>query len=220
MEKYLGMLSAKYESNGDSAVIADTVGDAGGKSYGAYQFAINAGTPQAFVSWLNEDNYIPAELIEKAREYGGRLSQYEVGSDEFDAEWEAIGINDPDGFFALQHEFVKQCYYDRAVERVREVGVDIEKHSFALQNVLWSAAVQYGVYYTGELFEDAVALMGYPNCSYVNDIYFDRELIKAIYEVRKSDEWTSGSPSLRPGLINRFEQECEDALALLAEEGY
>ena len=42
-----------------------------------------------------------------------------------------------------------------------------------------------------------------------------QSLIRNIYAVRASDEWTSGSPSLRPGLRARFEAECLDALNML-----
>ena len=40
----LGDLSAQYESNGDPGCISDGYGDAGGKSYGTYQFSSNAGS--------------------------------------------------------------------------------------------------------------------------------------------------------------------------------
>jgi len=53
----LGSLSARYESNGDPGAIGRTEGDAGGASYGAYQFATNAGVPEAFVAWLGERGY-------------------------------------------------------------------------------------------------------------------------------------------------------------------
>jgi hypothetical protein len=52
--------------------------------------------------------------------------------------------------------------------------------------------------------------------TYVDDKWFDKAMIKAIYlDVCSTDEWTSGSPSLRFGLYRRFKQECEDALSKL-----
>lgn len=207
MEKYLGMLSAQFESNGDPGCIANTPGDAGGKSVGAYQFANNAGVIRAFINWLRDQGH-----------KFGRLADYDTDTDEFDAEWKVCAEEDRDEFWRVQHEYVGMNYYNRAVERVRECYINIEKHSFALQNVLWSASVQYGVYYTKELFEDACDILGYPNPSYVDSIDYDQRVIEAIYTVRKSDEWTSGSPSLRYGLRRRFTDECEEALKLLQEE--
>lgn len=207
MEKYLGCLSSRYESNGDPGCVAHTPGDAGGASYGCYQFADNAGVPRQFINWLRDQGH-----------KFGRLAALSTGSTEFDAFWKECAKEDREEFFRLQHDFVQMNYYDRAVERVRKCHVNMENHSFALKNVLWSAAVQYGVYYMKEMFEDACDVLGYPNPSYVDDIKFDRELIKAIYVVRASDEWTSGSPSLRYGLRNRFRNECDDALKMLEEE--
>jgi hypothetical protein len=205
----LGCLSAKYESNGDPGCIARTAGDAGGASYGAYQFANASGIPQSFVNFLNDRGYA----------FGQLLGQFEPDTAEFDQQWRELAEQSPEEFLELQRRYVEEHYYIPACDRAAQIGITIDNHSFALQNVLWSAAVQYGVYYGGgELFEDAAALMGYPNPSYLDEKQFDRELIKAIYEVRASDEWTSGSPSLRYGLRNRFAQECDDALAILESE--
>jgi hypothetical protein len=199
---YLGMLSSQYESNGDPGCVSHTEGDAGGASYGAYQFATNAGVPSAFVRWL-QNNGLP---------FGDRLANAgEPGSWGFDQEWEAIGNENTDEFFKVQHDYVQEKYYLPAVENAAAANVDLNQRSFALQNVVWSASVQYGPYWVKDLFNEAAALLGQPNASYCSDA----QLIPAMYEVRASDDWTSGSPSLRPGLRNRFENECNDALAML-----
>lgn len=199
---YLGILSSRYESNGNPGCVANTAGDAGGASYGAYQFATNAGVPQAFVRWLQRNGH----------PYGDRLANAgEPGTWRFDQVWEAIGNENPDEFFRVQHDYVQEKYYLPAVDRAAEAYIDLNQRSFALQNVVWSASVQYGPYWVKDLFNEAAALAGYPNASYLTD----DKLIPLIYEVRASDDWTSGSPSLRPGLRNRFTNECNDALAML-----
>ena len=48
----LGELSGKYESNSNPAIVARSAGDAGGWSYGLYQFSSEAGSVQDFVEWL------------------------------------------------------------------------------------------------------------------------------------------------------------------------
>ena len=52
----LGDLSQYYETgnSADPGKISTTPGDPGGKSYGIYMFASNAGTPLTFVRWLQE----------------------------------------------------------------------------------------------------------------------------------------------------------------------
>ncbi|MDF2501619.1 MAG: Uncharacterized protein K0Q77_2333 [Anaerosporomusa subterranea] len=201
----LGDLSAKYESNGDPGAISSGEGDAGGVSYGAYQFATNAGVPGQFIDWLANMGYSYAELLATAGE---------PGSDGFSDAWLTTAIGDPVGFLAAQHEFVRQTYYEPARERALAAGINIDGRSFALQNVVWSAAVQYGAYYVKELFEDAATKLGVTSAADADDA----ALIQAIYDVRASDEWTTGSPELRPGLIARFEAECRDALAALDSE--
>ncbi|KYZ76872.1 hypothetical protein AXX12_18380 [Anaerosporomusa subterranea] len=201
----LGDLSAKYESNGDPGAISSGEGDAGGVSYGAYQFAANAGVPGQFVAWLKQIGYL----------YADELAEAGVpGCDEFSDAWLRAAARDPDGFLAAQHEFVRQSYYEPAREQALAAGINIDGCSFALQNVVWSAAVQYGAYYVKELFEDAATQLGVTSAADADDA----ALIQAIYDVRASDEWTTGSPELRPGLIARFEAECRDALAALDSE--
>lgn len=88
-----------------------------------------------------------------------------------------------------------------------------------MKDVIWSRAVQYGPGRVLEMFLEAVAHMGYPNLSYIDAPNFDRDMITNVYlKVCRTKEWTSGSPSLRKGLYNRFENECNDALTALEEE--
>lgn len=205
----LGDLSAKYESNGDAGCISNGYNDAGGKSYGAYQFASNCGVPTSFVRWLQN-------LTEPYDEYGNQLAQFEVGSDEFDTKWIELANVDPVGFENLQHNYVKDVYYDTAIYLLENAGFNIEKHSEVMKDVVWSRTVQYGTGNIVEMFETAVKSIGFPNLSYVDDIIFDVDIIRTIYlDVCSTPEWTNGSPALREGLYNRFKNECNDALNLL-----
>lgn len=205
----LGELSAKYESCGDPASVSCSSGDAGGVSYGVYQFATNCGVPQAFVDWLQEQS-------EPWANYGRVLaSSGQPGELTFSACWKDIGETDPVGFGQLQHDYVKAVYYDNAAQLLREqFGFEIESRSEALKQVLWSRAVQYSAHWMPELFQNAADMAE----KSLNEID-DADLIANIYEVNLTDpSWTSGSPSLRPGLFNRFENERAEALALLREE--
>lgn len=53
---WLGILSAKHESNGHPGTISHGIGDSGGVSYGAYQFSSTIGIPVNFVEWLKDKN--------------------------------------------------------------------------------------------------------------------------------------------------------------------
>lgn len=202
----LGELSANYESNGNPATVSGGQGDAGGISYGAYQFASNMGVPQKFVEWALS---YPDENL---RNYGRVLSQYEINSQEFIDTWVSIGNTDPQGFLQLQHDYTKECYYDSGVSNLMDwYGFNIDDHSESLKNVLWSACVQFGSYYGTKNFREAAELVG-EDLSNISD----KDLIYNIYEVRLNDmSYSSGSPSLRPGLFGRWRSEREDALEML-----
>lgn len=197
----LGQLSAKYESNGDPGAIGRNAGDAGGASYGAYQFATNAGVSEAFMGWLAERGYWGAEALKQAGE---------PGTEEFDAAWRRVAEADTAGFMAMQHDFVQHVYYEPARVALLEIGLDIDARSEALRQVIWSAAVQYGPGYAGELFGAAAAL-----AEEQPDGADDATLIANVYAVRASDAWTAGSPGLRPALRARFAAECREALGML-----
>ena len=205
----LGDLSARYESNGDSGNISDGWGDAGGQSYGAYQLASKAGSVKSFLRWATQeaDNPIYAQ-------YGNALVQYDIGSDEFNSQWRQIAEVDGNTFFQMQHDYICYAYFFPAIEILKDNGYDVYKHNAVMQDVVWSRAVQYGTGNILDMFNEAVQSLGYPNLSYVDDPQFDAAMIQAVYlNVCKTAEWTNGSPVLREGLYNRFENECTDALA-------
>ena len=206
----LGDLSKKYESNGDAGTISSGYGDAGGKSYGMYQFSSTMGVVDKYVKWLQDNGYW----------FGDELARYTVGSNNFDDAWKWLANSDNKGDFAKsQHEYTKAMYYDKACVALLNCGYIVNRHSKAMKDVVWSRAVQYGPYQVPEMFDEACKSLGFPNLSYVDHINFDEQMIKAIYlDVCSTPAWTNGSPGLREGLYSRFENECADALKMLHEE--
>ena len=207
----LGDLSKMYESNGNPGTISSGYGDAGGKSYGMYQFSSTMGVVDNYIKWLRDKGYW----------FGEELAKYTVGSSYFDDAWRFLANSDNRGDFERsQHDYAKVIYYDRACSILADAGYHIEKHSKAMKDVVWSRAIQYGPYQINQMFDEACCgVLGYFNLSYVDDIAFDKSMIEAIYlEVCSTPGWTNGSPSLREGLYARFRNECADALNMLNEE--
>ena len=208
----LGDLSKKYESSGDPGAISSGYGDAGGKSYGMYQFSSTMGVVDNYVKWLRDNGYW----------FGDELAKYTVGSSYFDDAWKWLAnSNNKLVFEKSQLDFTKSMYYDRACNLLADSGYHVNKHSKAMKDVVWSRAVQYGPYQIVEMFDDActIVLGGKFNLSYVDDKSFDERMIKAVYlDVCSTPGWTNGSPSLREGLYARFRNECEGALNMLNEE--
>ena len=106
-EQLLGTLSQRFEASGPG-VISSGAGDAGGKSYGAYQFSSRSDIPRAFFRWCqsSSDTYY--------RSIGNRLAAaYEADGgygSSFDATWRALANEDSDGFMRVQRNYVRRSY--------------------------------------------------------------------------------------------------------------
>ena len=225
IEKVIASLSAKYESNGDPACIADNAGDLGGISYGKYQFASNVGAVKPFVDWLCK---YPDD---KPANYGRVLAAHKINSPEFMRQWQELGTVDPVNFGKVQDEYMIQIYYGGAADKLRAENFHLEKHSDALKAVVFSRAVQNGVTGCKDLFIIACQKLGYPNLSYIDDAYFDEKIILAIYDFlivecdmsvpdnngiwKSPDGFCRGGKNIILALRSRFVREKQDALNLI-----
>lgn len=200
----LGGLSGKYESNGNPGTIANTPGDPGGKSYGAFQFAVNRGSLNSFLIWLSNSDKILYDRLMNAKRKDGNT--YGVN---FDNEWEKIADEKPEYFYTLQYNYIKYAYFDPVVEYFRKKGFDIEIRSNTLQAVVWSTSVQHG---TG----GAIGIISIQNLKAI-----DREIIIGIYNERMRVDvyFSNSSPAVRQAVYDRFERELQDALEMLEAEG-
>ncbi|MEI7995203.1 MAG: peptidoglycan-binding domain-containing protein [Methylococcaceae bacterium] len=206
----LGDLSAKYETgNRGPGTVSTGIGDPGGISYGSYQMTSKGGgTVKVFVSQTN---------FPWRNEFVGLTP----GSDNFTRQWKKIADEEPDRFQDAQHGFIKKTHFDPLVAKVKEENkLDLTTRSFALQDVIWSTAVQQG-----------------PNTKVVSNALktlkgigtdspdFDERLIKAIYDER-GQKLPDGnlkyfwrcSKDVQKDVSNRFINERADALQMLANE--
>ena len=204
----LGTLSAKYETGGRGpGVVSSGAGDPGGVSYGSYQMATKMGVPQKFVKqpgfpWLADFQNLTA------------------GTADFTACWKRIAANETDAFQKCQHEYIKKTHYDLLAAKIlSDDGLDVNTRSRALQDVVWSTAVQHGG--ATSMVHKALANV---TCA-KTDPAFDEQLIRAIYAERgrkKPDGnlvyFSKSSPNVQKGVANRFKNELTDALAMLAKE--
>lgn len=172
----LGAISAKYESNGDPGAYTTVSGDIGGRSYGMYMFASNAGSPKAFFQWCQ------ASTKAVYRDIGSILSDAYYNpspgyGSNFDAAWSKCYSLYGDTFADAQWEHVKATYYDNLVNQVENnvPGFDMDNYSIALRNVFWSRAIHQGAGGALETIQNAfTALGGFANQP-------ESQLISAIY---------------------------------------
>lgn len=203
----LGYLSIKGEVGeaADPGTVSQTAGDAGGWSYGLFQFNSTNGIVQGFVGWLQEQD----------NAYGQQLA---VAGDPtcdqgFADKWAEIGAVDPDDFAQLQDRYAKMRYYDPGAVRLLSVyAFDIEPRSLPVRQVLFANAVQHGPRYGADAFAEGAASIGKELAAME-----DGEIIVALYNNKINDPaWSQASPDLRPGLFARWERERDEAIELLA----
>ena len=213
----LGVVAGKYESNGDPGIIADNPNDRGGKSYGAWQFASRVGTVDNFIVYLVDNNTNFYNLLVAAKNADGG----QFGTN-FDNQWKALAVSHYDEFLALQRDYVKKLYYDKAVELIfKNTGIDTNKRSFAFRNAVWSTAVQHGVLgaagpnlsYTRNGVITAVHLQNpVDELDFIRKIYLERAKVEIYFS--SYDPNKPGDAALLNGIRTRFINEGNDAAAM------
>ena len=204
----LGALSAKYETGGRGpGTVSTGAGDPGGVSYGSYQMATKMGTVARFIAQAG---------FPWSKDFQGLAP----GTAQFTAVWKRIAANQTDDFQHAQHSFIKATHYDLLCAKVlADNKVDINSRSRAVQDVIWSTAVQHGG--ATPIIGRAIANL---SCA-LTDPTYDKQLICAIYAERgrkKPDGtlayFSKSAPSVQAGVSRRFRDEQVDALAMLAKE--
>jgi hypothetical protein len=204
----LGWLSKRYEvGKGGPETISSGKGDKGGVSYGTYQLSSKEGTVQRFVN-----QFYPQEF-----------KGLKPATPAFNAKWKQLADTQGEAFQQKQHLFIKQTHYDPAAARVRrDLGLDVNSRGPALQNVLWSTAVQSGPGGAPRLVNKALA--GLVKQKAIADIN-DAEIINAIYDERGRTDadgnlvhFKSSSKGVQDSVTRRYRRERQDALDALTKE--
>lgn len=195
----LGSLSAQYESGkrGSSAIGFDSTG---GTSYGKYQIASRTGTMNNFLEYAKTQN---PEVYERLK--GAGASDTGSTSGQFVNEWKKLVAEGKMG--NLEHDFIKASHYDKAMEKIKdpELRKMIEQNP-ALQDVMWSTAVQHGPADkkggAAQIFNQAYK----PGMS-------SEDLIKGVYSSRRT-KFGSSSSKVQASVQARFDDEQKKALAM------
>ena len=198
----LGDLSKRFESNGNPGAIGHD--STGGPSYGEYQIATRTGTMAAFFTFLQTDS--PPFFAALVQAGGAAAAASETPA--FRDAWRAAAT-DPE-FAASQHRFIQFTHYTPFARRLdADLGLGSAGRSGALQNVIWSVAVQHGP--NNRVFHNALAGQAVPALA-------DRQIINAVYDERsRLDKYFSSSkPQVLAGLAARFVAERRLALQMLA----
>ncbi len=151
-----------------------------GVAYGTYQ--MSASNAYKMLAWAEtkypddkEVQTIVAKLFDAYETDGGYCGKT------FTTKWAKMATKHPDAFQKMQYNYVKKCFYKEAVKAWQAEEPEFVAANFteALQNVIWSTAVQHGVTGSKNIFVQAMdALGGYDTA------YSEQTLIEAIYAER------------------------------------
>lgn len=203
----LGSISRQFEAHGPGTVSTGK-GDHGGVSYGSYQ--MTRPTVTAF-------------LKNEGAPWSGQFAGQAPGSPEFTSTWHKVANANPDAFFNAQHDYINRTHYQVQLQTIRDqTGVDLTNRSYALQDVVWSTAVQLGAR-SGEVVSaiaDVKAAGGDPSSP-----SSDADLIRAIYAERGLQNpdgtlvhFASSSLKVQEGVRARYIQEQAAALRELRQQ--
>lgn len=209
----LGKTSEKYESGGRGpGVINDyngkAAGDFGGASYGTYQLAsflpavMKDGRPRR-----SAKNSPVVQFINGSK-FKDKFAGLTPATPEFDAKWKEVASQNPDEFKEDQHDYIEKVYYNVAMSNLRKVGLDLTKYGPAVQDLVWSGAVQLGpanIKPFTETLKDKSELS-------------DTDIVTLVSEWKIANVnvlFKSSSEAIRNGVKARYQSEKTDLLKLI-----
>lgn len=206
-EENLGSLAAQFESGkaGISAIGYDQVG---GTSYGKYQIASRVGSMNNFLKFLDAE---APDLSRRLRAAGPANTGGRRGK--MPEVWQKIAAEQPARFEALQEKFIHDSHYAPALDAVtKSAGINPERLSPAMQEVLWSTAVQHGPAGAARIFNRASSRIGK-----VENRQAERKMIDSVYAIR-AEQFGSSTDEVRAAVRSRLRQEKALALAMLKND--
>jgi len=209
----LGQTSEKYESGGKGpSAINDykgaAGGDLGGASYGTYQLAsylpANMTNGRSRPSAKNS----PVMQYIANSKFKDKFAGLEPATSAFDAKWREVALSNTTAFNEDQHNYIKRKYYDVAVANLQRNGLDLTKYGPAVQDLIWSGAVQFGPANVRAFVE---TLRGKSELT-------DKDIINIVGEWKINNVDTlfkSSSQSIKDGVKTRYKSEKQALLALI-----
>ena len=209
----LGQTSEKYESGGKgpgtiNAYNGGAGGDLGGASYGTYQLASYLPAVMSTGKSRPSSKNSPVIQFLNNSKFKDKFANLEPGTAAFDAKWTEIANANKTDFKNEQHEYIKKKYYDVAMANLQRQGLDMTKYGPAVQDLIWSGAVQFGpanVKAFTEALRDKSTLT-------------DKDIVSLVSEWKINNVeslFKSSSDSIRAGVKKRYISEKEALLKLV-----
>ena len=209
----LGQTSEKYESGGKgpgtiNAYNGGAGGDLGGASYGTYQLASYLPAVMTTGKARPSSKNSPVIQFLNNSKFKDKFANLEPGTPAFDAKWVEIATTYKDDFKKEQHDYIQKKYYDVAIANLQRQGLDMTKYGPAVQDLIWSGAVQFGPANT-RAFTEALR---------DKSTLTDRDIVTLVSEWKINNVNTlfkSSSESIRAGVKSRYQSEKTALLQLI-----
>lgn len=207
----LGQTSSFYESgNKGPGTINDynNINDPGGASYGTYQLAsyLPAKMPNGKSRPSSKNSPVVAYIANS--KFGSKFVGLEPATAEFDAKWKEIASSNSAEFQKDQHDYFKSKYYDVMVANLKRKGLDLTQFGPAVQDLIWSTAVQFGPNRTSVFLEP---LEGKTQLT-------DKDIVNIVMEYKINNVpvlFASSSDNIRNGVVSRYNSEKSDLNKLI-----
>lgn len=200
--KNLGVVSSAFES-GKAGVgtVSTGKGDHGGVSYGSHQM-----TKATMKDFLNSKHGEP---------YKKDLGKYEIGSKQFNLTYKTIASHKGAAFEKAQKAYTDQKYFGTAAHIILKKGkVDVTKRGRALQEMIYSTAIQYGPERAANWVNTAIKSLG-KNATDANIISY----IQDFKAKNVNTHFKSSSAGVRKSVANRIQTEKQMLLNIDAKNG-
>lgn len=194
---HLGFVSGEFESGGNPGIVAK---DNFGYAYGAWQMNSQKGILPKFVQSLRGDKKF------------GKLAELEIDSPEFQKEWVSLAKQYPNEFLKKQHECISKNLFTPVYNYAKSAGIDVSNR--AVQEALWSQAVQHGIAGNKKIIDAAASKLS-PNSK-------PEDIVRALYSSRAN--YVNGLITLDSGLKeqlnSRYRKETSKALGVASNIDY
>jgi hypothetical protein len=195
----LGSVSQSEESTKGVHEISTGRGDHGGVSYGAHQLASNNGSMSKFLNSV------------EARSFQPDFAGLKPGSAAFNEQYRKVAERDPKAFETAQKAYIFRTHYQPLQERLARDGIDLSGRSRAVQEMVYSTAVQYGT--NTSVIRNALKGADTSTMS-------DEDLVRKVQQYKHDTVgryFKSSSGSVQDSVARRTMREQEKLLALTAQ---
>ena len=194
---HLGFVSGEFESGGNPGTVAK---DNFGYAYGAWQMNSQKGILPKFVESLKGDKKF------------GKLAELKIDSPEFQKEWVSLAKQYPNEFLKKQHECISKNLFTPVYNYAKSAGIDVSNR--AVQEALWSQAVQHGIAGNKKIIDAAASKLS-PNSK-------PEDIVRALYSARSNyvNGLSTLDSSLKEQLNSRYRKETSKALGVASNIDY